>query len=180
MQYRSKIQNLPPVKYTPESSAMKRESPMPTGARNVPLCFSAARRKMVITSCAVKNISMTVSPLASVRGPRKKVPTQALHDRSTSSKCGRYIHGTRECRQNHTRCSHRSQNLRNKNEATAYPSNGTNKSHAQRHCRVEQAARHSEEHPCVDCQTETKPKCNICERASVWHLSDSIILTARA
>lgn len=42
---------------------MKRESPMPIGAKKVPLCFSAASKKIVITSCAVKNISMTVSVL---------------------------------------------------------------------------------------------------------------------
>ena len=66
------MQCLPPVKYTPESSAMKSESPMPTGARNVPLCFSAASKKMVITSCAVKNISMTVIPLASVLPSKRR------------------------------------------------------------------------------------------------------------
>jgi hypothetical protein len=47
------------VKKTPDISAMNRESPMPMGAKNVPLCFSAARRKMVMTSWAVKNISIT-------------------------------------------------------------------------------------------------------------------------
>lgn len=64
MQRCSNMQSLPPVKYTPDSSAMKSERPIPTGARNVPLCFSAASRKMVITSCAVKNISMTALTLA--------------------------------------------------------------------------------------------------------------------
>lgn len=47
------------MKNTPDSSAMNRESPIPMGAKNVPLCFSAARRKMVMTSWDVKNISMT-------------------------------------------------------------------------------------------------------------------------
>jgi len=61
---RIRLANSPPVKYTPESSAMKRESPMPIGAKKVPLCFSAASKKMVITSCAVRNISITVPLLA--------------------------------------------------------------------------------------------------------------------
>jgi hypothetical protein len=36
---------------------------MPIGAKNVPLCFSAASKKIVITSCDVRNISMTVLTL---------------------------------------------------------------------------------------------------------------------
>jgi hypothetical protein len=37
---------------------MKRARPMPTGARNVALCFSAASMKMTKTSSAVRNISI--------------------------------------------------------------------------------------------------------------------------
>jgi hypothetical protein len=57
---------------------------MPTGARKVPLCFSAASIKIVKTSCAVKNISMKtpwallVLPLSVVvtaNGPGKRVST---------------------------------------------------------------------------------------------------------
>jgi hypothetical protein len=37
---------------------MKSASPIPTGAMNVPACFSAASMKMVKTNCAVRIISM--------------------------------------------------------------------------------------------------------------------------
>ena len=42
----------------PASSATKRARPMPTGAMNVALVFSAASINTVKTSSAVKNISM--------------------------------------------------------------------------------------------------------------------------
>lgn len=42
----------------PASSAMNRESPIPTGATKVALLFSAASIKMVKTNIVVKNISM--------------------------------------------------------------------------------------------------------------------------
>jgi len=58
----------------PESSAMKRERPMPTGARKVPLCFSAASMKMQKTSSAVKNISMN-SPCTMLEPPPRVVDT---------------------------------------------------------------------------------------------------------
>ena len=38
---------------------MNKDKPIPIGARKVPLCFSAASMKMVKTSMAVVNISMT-------------------------------------------------------------------------------------------------------------------------
>ena len=75
---------------SPASSAIKRDSPMPTGAMNVPLCFSAASMKIVNTSCAVRNISMNspcallVPPLRDVvtaRGPGNKaltIPADAI------------------------------------------------------------------------------------------------------
>lgn len=56
------------------SSAMKRDSPMPTGAMNVPLCFSAASMKMVKTSRAVRNISMK-SPWTTLVPPPRPVRT---------------------------------------------------------------------------------------------------------
>lgn len=59
---------------------------MPTGAMNVPLCFSAASMKIVKTSSAVRNISMNrpwameVPPLRLVRtvnGPGKSAEHMA-------------------------------------------------------------------------------------------------------
>ena len=44
--------------YKPASSAMKRARPMPIGATNVALCFSAANMKMVYSNMNVRNISM--------------------------------------------------------------------------------------------------------------------------
>lgn len=44
--------------HLPASSAMNSDSPIPTGATNVALLFSAASMKMVNTSIVVKNISM--------------------------------------------------------------------------------------------------------------------------
>ena len=70
----------------PVSSAMNSERPIPTGAMNVPLCFSAANMKIVKTSSAVKNISMKrpceidVPParlVLTVRGPGKSAETVA-------------------------------------------------------------------------------------------------------
>lgn len=52
--------SIPPVKKTPANSATNRARPMPSGAMKVPLCFSAASMKMVSTSSAVRNISMTI------------------------------------------------------------------------------------------------------------------------
>jgi hypothetical protein len=54
--------------YTPPSSAMNKLKPMPIGARNVPLCFSAASMKIVKTSCAVRNISMKRPRVTDVPG----------------------------------------------------------------------------------------------------------------
>lgn len=48
---------LPPVKKTPTISATNNAMPIPTGARNVALCFSAASMKTVKTSKEVRNIS---------------------------------------------------------------------------------------------------------------------------
>jgi len=65
----------------PVNSAMKSESPIPIGAMNVPLCFSAASIKIVNTSCAVRNISMKrpwttevppPSVVRTVKGPGNK------------------------------------------------------------------------------------------------------------
>lgn len=42
----------------PQSSARKKERPIPTGARNVALCFTTASMIITNTSWAVKNISM--------------------------------------------------------------------------------------------------------------------------
>lgn len=53
------------MKYTLDSSAMNSAKPMPTGARKVPLCFSAASMKIVKISMAVVNISMTAPRSAS-------------------------------------------------------------------------------------------------------------------
>lgn len=49
---------------------MNRERPIPTGAMNVPLCFSAANIKIVKTSCAVRNISMKRPWTTDVPPPR--------------------------------------------------------------------------------------------------------------
>jgi hypothetical protein len=49
---------------------MNNESPMPIGAINVPLCFSAANMKMVKTSSAVRNISMKRPCVTEVPPPR--------------------------------------------------------------------------------------------------------------
>ena len=53
--------DIPPVKYTPDSSETNRDKPIPIGARKLPLCFSTARMRMVKTSSAVRNISMTAT-----------------------------------------------------------------------------------------------------------------------
>lgn len=78
----------------PVNSARKKAVPMPTGARYVPLCFSAASMMMTKTSSAVRNISMK-SPWAvdapppsvvlTVRGPGKSaetIPAAAMPARS--------------------------------------------------------------------------------------------------
>jgi hypothetical protein len=39
--------------YLPANSAMNNARPIPIGARNVPLCFSAASMKLLIFSCFV-------------------------------------------------------------------------------------------------------------------------------
>jgi len=49
---------------------MNKASPIPMGARKVPLCFSAASMKMVKTSSAVKNISMNKPRAMEVPPPR--------------------------------------------------------------------------------------------------------------
>lgn len=56
------------------NSAMNSDRPIPRGAMNVPLCFSAANMKIVKTNCIVKNISMN-SPWATVVGPPSVVAT---------------------------------------------------------------------------------------------------------
>jgi len=65
---------------------MNKESPIPIGARKVPLCFSAASMKMVKTSSEVRNISMNkpramdVPPprvVETLRGPGNKADTTA-------------------------------------------------------------------------------------------------------
>ena len=79
---RSKIS----IRLLPVSSAMNKESPMPTGAIKVPLCFSAASMNIVKTSSVVKNISMkracTIeqpppSDVCTLRGPGKRQDTTA-------------------------------------------------------------------------------------------------------
>lgn len=40
------------------NSAMKSDKPIPSGAMNVPRCFSAANMNMVKTNWIVKNISI--------------------------------------------------------------------------------------------------------------------------
>lgn len=84
----------PPVKRTPVSSAMRRESPMHIGAMNVALCFSAASMKMVKTNPAVKDISMkrpwtTDVPaprfVVTVRGPGNRHETTAAAEMAPHS-----------------------------------------------------------------------------------------------
>jgi hypothetical protein len=53
---------------------MKRDNPMPMGARKVPLCFSAASMRMVKTNMAVRNISMN-RPLTTEVPPPRVVDT---------------------------------------------------------------------------------------------------------
>jgi hypothetical protein len=74
------------VEATPVSSAINREIPIPTGARNVLLCFSAASIKIVKTSWKVRNISIKrpctteVPPprvVETLRGPGKMHETRA-------------------------------------------------------------------------------------------------------
>lgn len=73
-------------KSLPAIIAINSASPMPTGARNVLFCFSAASIKTVKTSRAVKNISMNtpcaidVPPPSCVRtlsGPGNNAETTA-------------------------------------------------------------------------------------------------------
>ena len=59
---------------SPTSSAMKRLSPIPTGAMKFPWCFSAASMNIVNTSCAVRIISM-MTPWAMVVPPPSVVET---------------------------------------------------------------------------------------------------------
>lgn len=66
----------PPVKYTPQSSETKSARPMPMGARNVALCFSAASMKITKTSSAVRNISRN-RPWAVLVLPPRVVETEA-------------------------------------------------------------------------------------------------------
>ena len=70
----------------PLSSAMNKDRPMPTGAMNVALCFSAASMKIVKTSWAVRNISMKrprvmevpiLSAVRTSRGPGNSTLTTA-------------------------------------------------------------------------------------------------------
>jgi hypothetical protein len=74
LELRSSTKKLGLEEDKPPSSAMKRERPMPTGAKNVLLCFSAASMIMVKTSWAVRNISMK-SPWARLVPPLKLVVT---------------------------------------------------------------------------------------------------------
>lgn len=52
---------------------MKRARPIPTGARNVVLDFSAARRKIVNINIAVKNISKNIPRTGDMPGARRVV-----------------------------------------------------------------------------------------------------------
>ena len=70
----------------PASSAIKSAKPMPIGARNVDLCFSAASMKMQKMSWKVKNISINRPRTTEVfrpnlvrtaRGPGNKPDTRA-------------------------------------------------------------------------------------------------------
>ena len=86
------------MKYTPANSATNRDRPIPTGAKKVPLCFSAASMRMVKTRRAVRNISMNspramdVSPprvVETLRGPGKSAdttPEAAIEPRSWARK----------------------------------------------------------------------------------------------
>ena len=63
-----------PGENVPTSSAMKRLSPIPTGAMKLPWCFSAASMNIVKTSCAVR-ISSIITPCAIVVPPPSSVET---------------------------------------------------------------------------------------------------------
>ena len=113
---------------------MNNDKPMPTGAINVALCFSAASMKMVKTSSAVRNISMKrprvteVPILSAVRtssGPGNSTLTTAAAEmapsicdtvRSTPRIYGSAPHDT----------------------------------HSQRHSRIEEPSRDAKEYPGID------------------------------
>ena len=111
---------LHPVYGVPTNINTNSESPIPTGAKNVPLCFSTANYFSVCQRMKVFTIRM-VKINSAVRNISKKSPrdvlipsniSRARCQENTAKVCG-YIHGPWEKGRTHGGCDNSSDDLRN-------------------------------------------------------------------